>query len=266
MTYKRIGLVMLAAAIAVACDEDTGPTTPQKGPVAFVRYVNAVPDTGAADWRPIDRLEDSPPALGLAFRGVNPYQAMGSGSRRIRIFPTSTNIAVTSQVLLDTTITFQPNTYYTLIYTGMARANTDQLQVIQDSRPTPSSSQVGVRVINAGLGLGALDVLALPSATGTPAATFSNLAVGAASDYTLVNTGPLILRARVAGTSTVVVDTVRAPVGDAGGGSLDPVAGSTIGGSLLTAIVVPRAVAGSQGGSSTTPTIIVLQDNRPPRP
>jgi hypothetical protein len=127
-------------------------------------------------------------------------------------------------------------------------------------------NQVAIRAINAGVGLSPLDVLALLQPAGTTVATFANLAFGTASDYTLVTTGPLALRARTAGTTTTVVADVTAPAGIPASGSDDPIAGSTVGGSMLTAIVVPRAVAGSQAGNFTTPAIIYLLDNRPPRP
>jgi hypothetical protein len=258
-------LVCAAAALAAACSKDTDPTRPKLAPVAYVRYVHAVPDTGATDWRPIDRLEDSPPGLGVGFRGSTTYQAMGVGARRIRIFPTSTNVDITSQVLLDTTITFQADQYYTLLWTGSARANTDHIDVIQDQRTQPTTDQVGIRAINATPTAAAVDVYtAAPGAGVTP--IVPNLAYGSASDYKLLNKGSLTLRVTPT-ASTTVLASAAAPAGDPGNASLnqDPIAGATIGGSLLTAVYMPAGVAGSPNRTITTTGVIYLLDNRPPR-
>lgn len=264
-TYTRALVCAAAAVAAAACGKDTEPIRPTLSPVAYVRYVHAVADTGATDWRPIDRLEASPAGLGVAFRGSTPYQAMGVGARRLRIFPTSTDITVTSQVLLDTTITFQADTYYTLLWTGSARANTDQIIVIQDQRTQPTTDQVGIRAINAAPTAGAVDVYtAAPGAGVTP--VVKNLAFGSASDYKLLPKGALTLRVTPT-ASTTVLASAAAPAGDPGNASLnqDPIAGATIGGSLLTAVYVPAGVAGSPNRTITTPGVIYLLDNRPPR-
>src|SRR5688572_9469268 len=141
MKYYRAALVA-AAALAAACDRETGPTDPNLAPVAFVRYVHAVVDTGATDWRPIDRLEDSPSGIAIAFRAFTSYQGMGVWARHLRIFPTTTNINQTSAHLIDMTITFAQDTYYTLVHVGNARGGTDRLLVIEDDNSAPPAGQV----------------------------------------------------------------------------------------------------------------------------
>jgi hypothetical protein len=265
MNYTRTIVCLAAVVAAVACDKDTDPVRPSQEPVAYVRYVHAVPDTGATDWRPVDRVENSPSALGVGFRGSTPYQAMGVGTRRLRIFPTSSNVNVTSQILLDTTLTFQADQYYTLLWTGSARANTDFIVVIQDQRVQPTTDQVAIRAINAAPTAAAVDVYtAAPGAGVTP--IVQNLAYKSASEYRTLTKGALTLRVTPT-ASTTVLASAAAPAGDAGNAALnqDPIAGATIGGSLLTAVYVPAGVAGSPNASVTTPGVIYLLDNRPPR-
>ncbi|MEJ7810294.1 MAG: DUF4397 domain-containing protein [Gemmatimonadaceae bacterium] len=260
MRYTRVFPLLAAASVAVAvsaCDEDNDPTRPRLEAQAFVRYVHAVPDTGATDWRPIDRLELAPPGIAVAYRGSTPYQGIAAGARRIRIFPTSENIDVTSQILLDTTITFEATRYYTLVWTGSARSNTDRIIVFQDERPTVSGTQFGVRTIN--VGPSAVDVYAAAPGAGV-APLIPNLAFGTASDYRLLSTGATTLRVTPTASATVLA-SAAAPAGSAGDATLnqDQIAGATIGGSLLTAIVTAPT------GTATAPTIIYLLDNRPAR-
>src|ERR671919_872722 len=162
MSYMRtLPLAVAAGVMLAACDRDTGPTTPNLAPVGFVRYVHAVVDTGATDWRPVDRLEDSPPWFALAFRSSTPYQAMGVGARHLRVFPTTTDINITSQALIDTTITFEEGVYYTLLHVGFARSGStpaDHLLVLRDELPSPADNQVALRVVNVGVNLGSVDV------------------------------------------------------------------------------------------------------------
>ena len=255
-------------ALAACSDDDGGATLAPTPPLAHVRYVHIVPDTTPMDWRPIDAVDNSPAALNLQFRANTPYQGMGAGARRLRIFPTSENINITSQVVIDTTITFTANSYYTLVHIGLARPGqspADRLWVIEDAIPaTIGASQVAMRVINAGVGLGAVDVDAASAANGTFASQAANVAYGAATPYTLVPTGSRFLRANAAGTTTAVAAAVEVPVGAAAANGQSAEAGSSIGGSAITAIVVPRSVAGSGAPAGfTTPAIIYLRDRAP---
>lgn len=269
MSYVRtLPLAVAAGIMLAACDRDTGPTTPDLAPVGFVRYVHAVVDTGATDWRPIDRLEDSPPWFALAFRSSTPYQAMGVGARHLRVFPTTTNINLTSAALIDTTITFEEGVYYTLLHVGYARPGStpaDHLLVLRDDLPSPAENQVALRVVNAAVNVGSVDVFETDSASAPLPASpaFADVAFGEATPYQTFSTGGMVLRATATGTTTPVLATVTAPPG-AGGAS--PVAGSNFGRSVLTAVVLGRSIPGSTSGTFTTPTIIFLLDKNPPRP
>ena len=263
---RSISLAALAGvALLAACDRDTGPTTPNLAPVAFVRYVHAVVDTGATDWRPIDRLEDSPPAFGLAFRSSTPYQAMGVGARHLRVFPTTTNINITSAALIDTTVTFDEGVYYTVLHVGYARPDStpdDFLVVLRDDLPAPGDNQVAVRVVHAGVNVGAVDVFETDSAAVPLPATphFADVSFGEATAWQTFATGPMLLRATATGTTTPVLASGTAPPGASGS---SPVAGSTVGRSVLTAVIVGRGVPGSPAGSFSSPAILFLLDKNP---
>jgi hypothetical protein len=67
---NAITAVATIAALA-ACSSDAGKVfTADNGPIAYVRFVNAVPDSGAGDWRFVDQIEGSPVAFGLTFRST----------------------------------------------------------------------------------------------------------------------------------------------------------------------------------------------------
>jgi hypothetical protein len=271
MRFSRIGFLALGALVFAACKGDDGVTVAPNVPVAYTRFMHAVPDTSAMDWRFVDVLENSPVALGLAFRSFTPYQATGVGARHLKIFTTSTDITITSQALIDTTITFEANAHYTLVHVGLARAGqtpADRLLVIQDNIPDVATGSVAVRAVNLGVGLGNLDFFASASGGTTPlpsTPTFANVAYLAASPYTNITPGPLALRVTTAGQVSPVMIDATAPAGQAGtpSANLNPVGGSTLGGSAFTAFAFPRSVAGSSAASFTTPGIVYVIDRNP---
>jgi hypothetical protein len=278
MNVTRFGAALAGVLLVAGCKKDGGPFLAPIEPLAYTRFIAAVPDTSPMDWRFIDDIKNSPFALGLAFRGFTPYQATTPGPRHLRIFPTSTDINITSQIVIDTTITFEANKYYTLIHVGLARAGgspADRVVVLTDDAPTVSGSNIALRVVNLGPGLntgapGAVDVFATAAvADATPAtALASNVAFLGTSAYATRAVGTLALRATAAGTTTPVLANVAAPAG----APADPaLSGSAIGGaaqpgSALSAFVFPRSTAGSaapQTTAFTNPIIVYVVDKRP---
>src|SRR5215216_7399182 len=118
MTAMRITFLLACAALVGACSADsTAVFTANNGPLAFTRFVNAISDSGAGDWRFVDAVENSPTTFGLPFRSSFPgagYQGTGAGSRHLRVFQSSTDIAQTQKVFFDTTFTFESGKHYTL--------------------------------------------------------------------------------------------------------------------------------------------------------
>ncbi len=292
MKVNRIALAGAAAALLVSgCKSDPGPFLAVHGPLAFVRYIAAVPDTFATDWRPIDGVENSPPAIGLVFRGTTPYQAMTPGARHIRLFPAPTGVSrpagVVSQIIVDTTINFTANTYYTVIHLGFSRTGStpaDRLVVLEDVAPPSLAGKVAVRVVHAGTGIGAVDVFATTTSTATVAGSpsFSNVQYGNQSAYVLMDPGtPCVLGStctstlwlRVAATGTVTPEIIagtsrQAPPGAAGDpvALLTPIGGASMAGSAMTAFILPASVTGSlapQTAAFQTPVLLYLIDKHP---
>ena len=86
MRVTRIGLALVGALMAVGCDKDDGPFFAPQVPLAYTRFINAIPDTGAVDFRFIDLLEYSPFAVQLTYRGFTPYQGTAPGARHLKVF------------------------------------------------------------------------------------------------------------------------------------------------------------------------------------
>lgn len=271
MNAFRFAVLCAGLAALGACDKTAGPTYADKVPLAAVRFVNAVPDTGNMDWRFVDVIENSPVALGLKYRDVYPgasYQALGVGSRHLRIFQTSTDIAQTQVVFFDTTFSFAANTHYTIMAAGTLRNKAAKLYILQDDYSDPGSS-VAVRVINAGAG-SSVDVYG--SATGgTSTLPTSPLAAGVAqytaSKWVTMAPGALVLRVFTSGSTALpaMIDAT-APAGAPAdrANNLTAVGGSTIAGSAFTAFAFPPSVVGSQAASSTKPTVVYAVDRYPP--
>jgi hypothetical protein len=263
MRVLKVWIAFACATALAACSGDASKIfLPDAGNPAFIRFVNAVPDSGGQDWRFVDQVEGSPVTLNLTFRGVFPgasYQAAASGTRHLRIFqsaldqtfadPTLASPAIVSTVFIDSTFTLTAGTHYTIAAVGNLRSKTAKLLILTDSYTDPGSN-VSLRVVNLNASP-SLDVYA--SATGGTSALPSSplvaaLASYAASPWNTSAPGPLALRANAAGSTTLpaMVD-VTAPAGIAADRSLDltAVGGSTIAGSAFTAFVFPAAVPGS---------------------
>jgi hypothetical protein len=267
------GLAGLAVLGACGSDSPAAIITTNTN-LAFTRFVDAVPDSGAMDWRFVDVIENSPATFGLNFRQTFPgagYQATGAGARHLRLFQTSTDINLTQKVLFDTTFTFTAGTHYTLLVAGNMRAgaaNPAKLYILTDDFADPGTS-VAVRVFNAGAG-SSVDVYG-SAAGGTTALPSSPLAAGiaafTATKYISVTPGALDLRVFNAGSKTfpAMID-VAAPAGLPADrvNNLTAVGGSTQAGSAFTAFIVPASVTGSTAAKFATAGVIYIVDRQPP--
>lgn len=274
MRLTRLAMLTLGAALTAACSEPSNdPTTPDVPPLAFVRYINAVPDTLNTTVRFTDQVQWSPMSfVNVPFRGLGQgnYQPTQAGSRKFRVFTTdATNFSTAGNtvILVDTTLTFEAGKYYTLLHMGYARAGSTPRQrivSINDVHPNPGA-QVAVRAIHAALGVGAVDIYATATATspisGTP--LFRNVATEAVSPYANVNAAAFATQIAAAGGTTALV-AAAAPAGTAGTTQLNPIAGATIAGSVLSAVAFPASPANSAGARFTTPGIVYFIDKNPP--
>ena len=291
MRRFKFGFAFACIAGLAACAGDASKVfTATPGQNAFIRFVNAISDSGAQDWRFVDQVEGSPSITGLSFRGIWPgatYQPATAGNRHLRIFqssldptfadPTLATPAIVSTVFLDSAFALTAGTHYTIIATGSLRSKTAKFLILTDNFADPGSN-VAVRVVNLGAAP-SLDVYG--SATGGTAALPASplaaaLATLTASTWVTMSPGPLVLRGNAAGSKTLpaLVD-VTAPAGVVADKTLNltAVGGSTIAGSAFTGFIFPPAVTGSLAAqviAATCPTrcttvgIVYAVDKYPP--
>ena len=266
--------------IVVACD--AADVAAPEEPKAFIRFVHGMPDTLGVDFRAVDIVENSP-YIATQFRDIKQagYSPVAAGTRHFREFLSDPTVPVAStvtQVLVDTTLTLEPDAHYTILHAGFARAGQApgaRFIVMQDALPVPPAGQIAVRVVNLAAGMGNVDVYA--SVTGSsplPAAPlFANAAWLTPTAFaTLPASASLTFRATLAGAGNLATPfaTVAAPAGDVGTPSLDPIPGSAIPGSVFTVYIFGKSTPGTAAPQTAlfqSPALIVVPDvqlhNRP---
>lgn len=206
MRFLRFALLGAALGLTAGCSEPSDdPTSPNIPPLAYVRYINAVPDTLNTTVRFIDQTAYSPMTfVNVPFRGLGQgnYQPTQAGARKFRVFTADATNSPPQEIRKSWSIPRSRSNrkYYTLLHMGYARAGSSpkqRLVVITDALPTPGAN-VALRTINAALGMGAVDVYKLATATtpisGSP--LFPALASEAVSAYQAFTPGPLQRRSR----------------------------------------------------------------------
>jgi hypothetical protein len=278
MISFRSWAVCATVVAALGCEKEATFTEPLPD-FAAIHFVNAVPDTMQQDFRVVDIVSNAG-LFDANFRGTNMfYQGIESGSRTLRVFLSSADPTIAQQVLQESPLSLTTGTGYTYIHAGFARTGSTPGRtaiLIQDTPPTPATSQIGFRIINVAAGLGPVDVWVRQRPVNATTAdslpdtrTVANLAFGAASAYAVfgrdsvaADTSRIVFTA--AGTKTPVLASIVAPAGVAGTATADPIAGSRVAQTVLTAVLVPRSVAGSPATNFTTPSVLYLVDRRPP--
>src|ERR1700759_3200504 len=90
MKKLAFAVALASGAVLASCRGDGGTAIlANNGAVAYVRFVNAIPDSGGQDWRFVDAVEGSPATFNLTFRGIFPgaaYQQAAVGTRHLRVF------------------------------------------------------------------------------------------------------------------------------------------------------------------------------------
>ena len=95
MHITRVFLAGLVVAGVAACDSDPTSTEVTPAPFASIRWVNAVPDTVAMDYRIVDYPSNASEP-NLAFRASSGnWRNLPPGTHRIRVFFTNTTPAGT---------------------------------------------------------------------------------------------------------------------------------------------------------------------------
>ena len=274
--------VLCLAAGASACSTPETIIATENIPTAGLRFINAVPDTGAMDFRFVDIVESNA-HFNIAFRN-NPVTTAGvtsstqieykntrAGQRRFRIFMSGNTAAIASTVVKDTTVTIEAGRLYTAILWGNARpgsATPMRFTLITEAATDPGA-QVALRVINAAPSVGAVDARSYPSTGTAPAAaTWANVAPLTASTYATAAPSQMRINVQPAGGGAALFADALALIGAPYASDLEGLPGSTIAGTALSAIVFPRSVAGSQAPQTAAfaaPSISFVWDRRPPR-
>lgn len=301
MTWYRVGLACLVSVALVACkDTKQGVLQPQP-PLAGLRYVNLVNDTGAVDFRIVNFIGDAPVAGAAAFRtggapnGVAtnflpPHSPVEAGRDvEIRVFMNDTIPSLASQVLFDTTCNFTAGMNYTFYLFGSARSSAVHVLVSRDSVPTLTGTNIAVRAINLASTVAPtltgpnVDVDFVAQATTSPiagAAMFGGVAYKAVTNYTtLAASGTLMAVVSDLGTRTFTTFKANAPAGVLGTATVNPVAGTLVPGSALSIVVVPpsdtthapadttlfsRTRKAPKTAAYLVPAVIFLIDQKPP--
>ncbi len=298
--FHFAGLCLVATGVVTACTTADEIIATTAIPTAGVRFIHAVPDTGAMDMRFVDFVESNA-HWGVAFRNspiINPTGANGvpastlvqfknakAGQRNFKIFMNGTTAAVASDEVIDTTVTLVAGKNYTALLWGYANptgpgrpagAPAMRLYFFEEDAADPTT-QVALRVINAHTA--ALDVRYYPTTGAAPGTTLA-LGVASLTKSTYVTAAPAQIRYNVqpAGGGPVLFADRIALIGAAqvtvAPGPIEALPGTTVAGSAVSAIVFPPSVTGTgapQGAGSATvpnwtlPTITYVYDRRPPR-
>jgi hypothetical protein len=254
-------LAALAVSSIAACSDSAGPTTNDPGELAFVRVINAVPDTQAMIYKFVDRLENPLEANGVAFRGASSYQGIQPGQRQFRAFMLNTAgslVIASGAPILDQAITLRPNTYYTLVHFGRANAaggNGDTLAVLEDSIPSTATlgNNIAIRVLHYAAGVAGVNVFATRRAGDPLPATplLSNFAYRAnsGSSYpTRVPADSIAARVQVVAAPSIVL-AAQGPAGLAGTDQQNPLTGVRTPGAAFTVIAFPAPTATTRGAN-----------------
>lgn len=292
----KLSLTCLAAGAVTACEPDTVITT-EVLPYAGVRFINAVPDTAAMDFRFVDIVESNP-HWGIAYRNnvvtsggvpastLVQYKGAREGQRHFRIFmnggcsETACDMSYASTVVKDTTVTLVAGRNYTAILWGYANpgragapaglpagAPAMRLDFFEETVPDPGAS-VALRVANATAV--AIDAEAHTAAAASGTDTWSAVPALTFSSYVTVAPGTYRYTVTNAGSATTLFAATTALIGTpavtAAPGPFDAQPGTSVAGSAVTGIVFPRTVSGTQAPNVTVPSISFVWDRRPPRP
>ncbi|NUO63427.1 MAG: DUF4397 domain-containing protein [Gemmatimonadaceae bacterium] len=294
MRFKTILALGLIAVGAGACSDNSGVTDAKPiPPAALIRFINASLDTGTVDFRFIDKVENLPTFLGVGVRAASGvYQRVSPGARPVRVFVNSTDPVEAQKRLIDTTITLNADTRYTLVYEGAARGNADRLLVIEDplTFPTPPAGQIAIRALNLNGTVGAADVRFAPTDTVKPSGVGADTVPQPRNVYaalaTMITNTPFrsysgfvnipalptatpkdsLYQFQVFPTGSATMafkstSTQRGATAPAGA-SYGPQPGVQIAGSVMTAVLFPATTAGSPARTSATanPGVVLIVD------
>lgn len=262
MRLSRLVTLLIGVTVLAGCNGTDKITEPNLPPLAGVRFINALSDTGAVDIRAIDQVEWSPVANQLAFRAGTEHQPTEAGVRHFRVFPNSTIPAIASQILHEATVTIQADTRVTLLLTGSARAGTVQLWMIDDAPAAPPAGQINVRMVNAAGGIVHGYLVASTTSPLPATETYSNIGGLVGSPYVNRAVGAAALQVTNPGSSAVNA-ALAGPAATTAVPGAFPAAGVTQEGTSFSVYYFPPGAAGSPNATLTTPGLVWFIDRNP---
>ena len=273
MNPFRSSLVCVLVAAAVGCHGDAVTNSPVPS-LAAINFVHAASDAVVADFRVVDIVSNAG-LFGAPFRGMNQFSVgIEAGTRHIKVFYDTTDVVLAKTVLLDTTYTFTADQHYTFMLYGFAATPPLKALIVQDATPPAvPAGKFAIRIVNGAPSFaGAVPTLAdttvrpdafVSRVTALPGGTpdLANVAYLGTSQYAMVDTGLYRVALTPAGTTGPVIVQATIPAGTVGTPTLNPIAGSQVSGSVLTAVVVARSVVASkapQGGRPAAKAVEVV--------
>ena len=188
-------LLKLAAILAlplafVGCgDDDDNPMTPVT-PQASVNVTHASPDAPGVDLL----VDDVRAKQNLAYPASTGYVKINAGTRNVKV-----NVTGTTTTAIEADLALSENRSYS-VFAVDAVASIEAI-VIQDDLTAPAAGKAHVRFLHASPDAPAVDIT-----TTTGAIVFGDYIFKEYSAFTPLDAGTYNLQARLAGTSTVVLD------------------------------------------------------------
>ena len=164
---------------------------------ANIRLVNSVPIQSN-----IDMLIDSKKvASGVAYAAVSNYASVSSGSPHLQI-----EASGSGSPFVDETIKLNSGSYSTVLANPAA---SNAALVVTDSRTTPSSGNISLRIINGASNLSTIDVYIVTAGSDIAGVspTYSNVTVPSATGYTTVAAGNYQVIFTVPSTKSILLST-----------------------------------------------------------
>ncbi|MEP6733373.1 MAG: DUF4397 domain-containing protein [bacterium] len=274
--------VLLAVGAVNACSTPDALKPTQAIPTAGIRFINAVPDTGAAyglDFRFVDIVESNA-QFRVPFRNamsatapfvptLTEYKPTMEGARHFRVFLDDTLQAVASTVIKDSTISATATHNYTVMLWGNARSTgADKMKLtVWDETVADPGAQVALRVVNTTDS--PIDVRVYAQGGTAPvAATWAAVPAYSASSYSDFPKGSYMYNVQPAGGGTSLFADALAIPGTPGTVDIESIPGTNVAGTAVSAFVFPRSVVGSkapQSAAFAVPAIGFNWDRRPPR-
>jgi hypothetical protein len=195
-----VALACFCATVLTSCNTGKG-VTDESSQHAALRVINLVFNAGG----PINVMLDSDTIVsGLAFEGQTSYQEIGIGTKTIQ--PTVPSTA--SNAASATVANFLGATNYTYVAFGPAGNAAGIL--LTDSTIDPGAGNFALRVLNAAIGSGALDIYVTPpgASLDTTTPTIGGIAAGNTTVFVLVPAGNVQIRITPTGSKEVIFDSL----------------------------------------------------------